>query len=137
VRHRPGAMRVMTQRARLCRSSETASEALLWAALRNRGLEGSRWRRQQKMGRFIVDFYCPARRLVVEIDGTVHRGREDIDAERQRMLERTGVRVARFSSLDVERDLPRVLHRLRELLRAPSPLVGEGESEGREPSGWG
>jgi very-short-patch-repair endonuclease len=63
------------------------------------------------------------------VDGGAHRGREDLDRERQHALERTGVHVVRFSAGEVERTLPAVLARLRAFLDSPSPLVGEGESE--------
>ncbi len=119
-------MRAMTERARLLRASSTPSERILWEALRGRRLAGTKWRRQQKLGRFVVDFFCAESALAVEIDGAVHLGREDLDAERQGILERAGVRVVRFSASDVEADLPGVLARLSSLLTAPSPLVGEG-----------
>ncbi len=80
------------------------------------------------MGRFVVDFYCPAHRLAVEIDGSAHETRQRYDAERERWLASSGLRVLRFSTADVEEHLPLVLERLRVALSesAPSPLVGEG-----------
>ena len=122
-------MRVMTHRARLCRATETTSEALLWAELRDRRFHGTKWRRQQKMGRFVVDFYCSEHKLVLEVDGGVHDGRTEADAQRQRALELTGVRFVRFSTAEVERNLRAVLDALRAQLSPPSPLVGEGERE--------
>ena len=122
-------MRAMTERARLLRGASTSSERRLWEALRDRRLAGTKWRRQQKMGRFVLDFFCAEHCIGLEIDGAAHRGREDFDEERQRILELSGVRVLRFSAHDVETDLPTVLSRVRQMLFAPSPLVGEGENE--------
>jgi very-short-patch-repair endonuclease len=119
-------MRAMTERARLLRGASTPSEQSLWEALRDRRLSGTKWRRQQKMGRFVLDFFCAEHRLGVEIDGSAHRGRQDLDEERQRLIERSGVRVVRFTVTDIETNLPGVLCRLSEMLAAPSPLVGEG-----------
>ena len=135
-----GTMRVMTETSRLLRRTATRSERLLWQALRNRQLAGTKWRRQQKMGRFVVDFFCAEHRLVVEIDGAVHEGKEDIDAQRQEALERSGVRFARFTASEVENDLPNVLQRLERLMRSPSPsesiacscAMGEGAHGRRE-----
>ncbi len=110
------AMRAMTERARLLRASSTPTERILWEALRDRRLAGTKWRRQQKLGRFIVDFFCADRALAVEIDGAVHVGREDLDAERQAILERSGVRVARFTVSEVQADLPGVLSRIASLM---------------------
>ena len=78
------------------------------------------------MGRFVVDFFCSDHLLVVEVDGGVHRGRAEVDVQRQRALELTCVRFVRFSATEVERDVRAVLDRLREFLDSPSPLVGEG-----------
>ena len=104
--------------ARFHRKHPTRSEALLWAALRNRQL-GPRFRRQHPFAvGFIVDFYCPAYRLVVEVDGAVHRGHEAFDAARDAELARTfGVRVLRLPASLVERDLAAALARIREALR--------------------
>ena len=76
------------------RRTATPAEQMLWRRLRRDQL-GVRFRRQAVIGRFIVDFYCPDRALAVELDGAVHDGREDEDAERKRMLGADGVRVLR------------------------------------------
>ena len=122
-------MRAMTERAPLLREVSTLSEVRLWESLRGRRLAGTKWRRQQKLGRFVLDFFCAEHRLGVEIDGAAHRGRHDIDKERQRVIELSGVRVVRFSVEQVEHELSAVLSRLLRELQAPSPLVGDGESE--------
>lgn len=83
----------------------TDSEAVLWEALRRRQL-GVQFRRQVPLcGRYIADFYAPAARLAVEVDGDSHRGREKADARRDRVLARAGVRVVRVSAALVMRDV--------------------------------
>ncbi|HEY9766381.1 MAG TPA: DUF559 domain-containing protein, partial [Chroococcales cyanobacterium] len=62
----------MTERAREFRKEPTPSESLLWEALRKGRLDGRRFRQQQPIGHFIVDFYCPSEKLVVEVDGPIH-----------------------------------------------------------------
>ena len=79
-------------------------ERLLWARLRRRGLAGLKWRRQHVMGPFIVDFFCHAARLVVELDGRTHIDRESEDDLRTRYLRRRGVTVIRFTNDEVIRD---------------------------------
>ncbi len=74
------------------------SEGRLWSELRGRGLGGWKWRRQAPIGPFIVDFYCPAAHLVVELDGSQHLDQADYDERRTRYLERSGLRVLRFGS---------------------------------------
>lgn len=100
--------------ARFHRKHPTRSEALLWSALRKRQL-GPRFRRQHPFAvGFIVDFYCPSYRLVVEVDGSVHHGHEAFDAARDAELARTfGVRVLRLPASLVERDLARALALIR------------------------
>ena len=81
----------------------------MWRRLRSRQLNGTKWRRQQQIGPYIVDFFCPDLRLVVEIDGDVHAERSDKDTERQGFLEAAGFQVVRFVNDDVFGNLDGVL----------------------------
>ena len=117
----------MTQVARSFRNAPTPSEAVLWNALRGRRLNGMRFRRQQPIGPFIVDFYCAAERLVVEVDGGVHEAKVDADRERQMLLESLGLRVVRLPAPLLENDLSAALDTIRAALTSPpSPSLGEG-----------
>ena len=87
----------------------TPAEAALWQALRAHKLRGFKFRRQQVIGPFIVDFYCASTRLVVEVDGPVHERRSDEDAARQEFLEARGLHVLRFQNADVLDRLDSVL----------------------------
>jgi very-short-patch-repair endonuclease len=77
------------------RHQPTPSEAKLWEALRG-GQLGVQFKRQVRIGGFIVDFLAPAVKLVVEVDGCSHRGRAAADARRDRKLARLGYRVVRL-----------------------------------------
>jgi len=77
----------------------------MWSALRGRRLENLKFRRQVPIGPFIVDFYSPSCKLVVEIDGDTHDETEAEDATRSLWLERQGYRVVRFTNDDVEKGL--------------------------------
>jgi len=101
-------------RARQLRREQTPAEALLWEHLRNRRLKGLKFRRQHPVGRFVADFYCAQHRLIVELDGAVHRMQGEYDALRTEELERDGYRVIRFTDNQVERDLEWVLERIAE-----------------------
>lgn len=83
-------------RARSLRARDTKAEARLWAALRDRRLGGWRWRRQAPQGPYIVDFYCAAARLVVELDGGQHADAVGYDERRTAYLNAKGLRVLRF-----------------------------------------
>lgn len=108
-------------------------ERRLWERLRSRKLEGAKFRRQGRIGPYVVDFVCLEAKLVVEIDGGVHDlpGRREKDAIRQRWLEREGFRVLRFSDMDCHHDIDRVSGLIAEAVAAvPSPLapLPQGES---------
>ncbi|MBN1201710.1 MAG: endonuclease domain-containing protein [Anaerolineae bacterium] len=84
--------------ARQMRRDPTPAERVLWLRLRNRQVAGAKFRRQQSIDRFVVDFYCAEARLVIEIDGPVHDSQTGQDAERQAILESLGLRVLRISN---------------------------------------
>ncbi len=84
--------------ARSLRRSMTRSEQLLWMALRGKQLGGVKFRRQHVLGPYVVDFFCSARRLAIEIDGGVHLDdeRQAHDAQRDAWMRAQGVRVLRI-----------------------------------------
>ncbi len=88
-------------RAKDLRRGMTAPEKLLWAMLRRNQL-GLHFRRQHPVGPFILDFYCAAAKLCVEVDGPVHDEQEDADARRTAWLTKEGIRVLRFTIAEVE-----------------------------------
>ena len=131
--HIPQSLRArMVEIARDFRKEPTASEALLWEALRGRKLEGRKFRRQQPIGPFVVDFFCADERLIVEVDGAIHTTQQSADAERQTLLESLGLRFVRISASLVENDLDTVLQRIAHMFTAkpstttPSPRRGRG-----------
>ncbi len=118
------------QAARDARKEPTKSEAILWQALRNRGLGGRKFRRQHPVGPFIVDFFCQDESLAIEVDGGIHERQATTDAQRQRALESVGVRFVRITADLVERDLPTALARIEAVFtNSPRPRTGEGPGE--------
>ena len=85
-----------TANARRLRQSQTLAERTLWTLVRNRRLGGYKFMRQIPIDRFFADFVCQSAKLIVELDGAVHEGREDYDAHRTEVLERLGYVVLRF-----------------------------------------
>jgi len=96
---------------RALRKNLTPAEATLWKALKNRSLDGRRFRRQYSVGPFILDFYCPDENLAVELDGEVHNDplRREYDDAREVFLQTQGIRVIRFENKEVFKDLDRLL----------------------------
>ncbi len=109
------------QRAKELRRRMTPEETALWERLRAHRLNGLHFRRRQVIDGFIVDFYCHAASLVVEVDGEVHAAQADYDLERDRILAQRGLRVFRVSNADVQRDLPGVLARIAAAAETPHP----------------
>ena len=109
----------LTEFARQHRKAPTRSEALMWNALRDRRFRGIKFRRQHVLHPFIVDFYAPSLKLVVEVDGGYHAARAAEDTARDAALVRLyGARVVRFDASRIERDLASVLRDLSGTARA-------------------
>ena len=80
--------RVLLARARENRKNPTRGESRLWERLRNKKLDGLKWRRQHVLSPYIVDFYCHSALLALEVDGSSHDGQEVRDDQRDRDLQR-------------------------------------------------
>lgn len=108
-------------RARELRKEPTATEQLLWTRLRGRQMEGHRFRRQQVLGPYIVDFVCLEKKLIIELDGGQHAERLRYDQRRTRWLEQRGFHVLRFWDNQVFMELEAVLRVIEAALTCPPP----------------
>ena len=113
---------------RQLRSEMTECERLLWSRLRRKQLHGVQFYRQKPIGGYIVDFYAPAARLVVEVDGLRHQDHIHAknDAHRDESLKSQGLRVLRFTNLQVIDDLDSVVWVVAEALKSPLPPLRKG-----------
>ena len=109
--------------ARELRKNMTDAEQLLWKCLRGKQLGGFKFRKQHPVERYVLDFYCPAARLAIELDGGQHNTEAERarDAERSAWLERQGIRVVRFWNHEVFDNLEGVLQRIWEGLHSVTP----------------
>jgi leucyl-tRNA synthetase len=120
------------------RKEPTPQEELLWQELRNEKL-GDKFRRQHLIDKYIVDFVCLKKRLVIEVDGSVHNDTEEHDEGRSYEIAQRGFTVIRFTNNEVEKDLKTVLQKIKqELTRLrdvtlDSPL-SQKEDESPSPS---
>jgi very-short-patch-repair endonuclease len=125
----------LTKFARAMRKQPTDAERKLWGILRCKQLTGYRFRRQRPVAGFILDFYCPLRRLAVEVDGGQHADDDAAEYDRNRTarLNELGVRVLRFWDQDVLREPEIAAEEIfRQLESSPPPqpspgVPGEGE----------
>jgi very-short-patch-repair endonuclease len=133
----PEIRRKMVEIAREFRKEPTEGEKILWSALRGKKLDGIKFRRQQPIGYFVVDFYASAFRLVVEVDGPIHNQQVEADKARQDILEELGLTVFRIETKFVEKNLLSALdligkrvQTLKQKQDFPSPFMGEGQGGG-------
>lgn len=103
--------------AREMRQSPTDAEALLWTRLRKRNLAGFKFRHQHIIQTYIVDFYCPAAKLVIEIDGSIHNQQREYDNERDADLRAMGYKILRFSNENVLNNISGVLAKINTTLK--------------------
>ena len=98
------------------RNNLTSAEAKLWTLLKRKQLEGRKFRRQHSIDNFIVDFYCPKEKLVIELDGEVHNNpvSEEKDAQRDLILKNYGITVLRFENKMVFEQQGMVLNAIKE-----------------------
>ncbi|HEY3447228.1 MAG TPA: endonuclease domain-containing protein [Myxococcales bacterium] len=106
----------LRERCRELRRNATPAERRLWELLKGRQLDGWKFRRQHQFGPFILDFFCPASRLAIEVDGPVHwtAQAEMRDEIRTEFLEENGIRVLRFTNDEVLHRTDAVLVRIQE-----------------------
>ena len=97
------------------RNNATVSEKRLWKFLQKSQLENRKFRRQHSIGNYIVDFYCPNERLVVEIDGSIHNNtvNELYDFERVEFLKNLGHKIIRFRNEEIRDSIEIVLERIK------------------------
>ena len=99
------------EKRRRLRNDMPAAEAVVWSRLRRKQVCGCKFRRQYSVGSYVLDFYCPALKLAVEIDGDSHFAADanDYDQQRQAFIESFGIRFLRFTNKQVYGNLEGVL----------------------------
>src|SRR5215216_1926174 len=112
-----GADKLLFQRAQELRKRETPAETILWGHLKAKPF-GYKFRRQHPYSIYILDFYCHALRLAIEVDGSIHLA-EDVklnDERRQKHLEENGLTVMRFTNEKIIASLEEVINRIEEFI---------------------
>lgn len=99
--------------ARSLRQNATLAEQKLWQYLRNKQINGIKFRRQHSLHGYIVDFYCYTHRLVIEVDEPVHQDHIVHDKSRDQHLQNRGYKILRFSNVQVIHHITEVLDTIR------------------------
>lgn len=102
------------ERTRELRKNMTDEEVLLWSKLRKKQMKNAQFYRQKPIGNYIVDFYCPKYKLVIELDGSQHFTDDSIayDKERDEYLNAIGLKVLRFTNKQIHSELDLILEQI-------------------------
>ena len=107
--------------ARELRRNQTDAEKIMWRKLRAKRLQSLKFRRQQPIGKFIVDFVCFEKKLIIELDGSQHSENKELDESRDDWLLTQGYTVVRFWNNDVLKNIDGVMHSIQSIIQSPSP----------------
>lgn len=125
--------------ARTLRKNQTPAEELLWELLKNKKLNGLKFRRQHQIGQYIVDFYCHSKKLIVELDGSVHDLPEQVtkDIKREKHLTSLGFQVLRFRNKELFENTETLLQRIANFGNPSSSFNSLDNKENPPPSPHG
>ena len=107
---------IMRERARYLKKNMTDAERSLWSDIRRRQISNCQFRRQYPMGKFIVDFICLEKMLIIEVDGGQHTEEQEYDEARTKWLESQGYKVLRFWNFEVMKYKEAVLQTIEDAL---------------------
>lgn len=104
--------------AKLLRKRMTPCEKVLWERLRRKNILGVRFRRQHPIGFYIADFYCHELSLEIEVDGEIHKRKEqkEHDENRSAEMDRLGIRVIRFTNDEIKNHIGQVMQKIRSVI---------------------
>lgn len=105
----------LKDRRQTLRNEATPAEKALWSRLKNNQL-GCKFRRQHSFDFYIVDFYCPEKKLAIELDGSSHKFRREYDSYRTRYLDAFNVKVLRFWNSQIENDIDWVINEIKKYI---------------------
>jgi very-short-patch-repair endonuclease len=114
--------RLLTPIAKRLRQEMTDAERVLWREVRAHRFAGFKFKRQEPLGLYVVDFVCYEAKLIVELDGGQHANQQEADEERTRWLASRGFRVLRFWNNDVLTNIAGVMHVIEKNLPTSPPL---------------
>jgi len=113
---------LLKERARTLRKTLTDAESVLWLALKKRQVNGIKFRRQHRIGSYIIDFICLSHRLIIEVDGAHHQNQIEYDTIRTKFLNAAGYKVLRFWNNEVFNQLDGVLETIwKTISNTPTP----------------
>jgi very-short-patch-repair endonuclease len=118
--------RELLSKARVLRSNMTRAEIILWSRLRSKKVNGYKFRRQQPLFEYVVDFYCHELKLIIEVDGEIHSEKTRYDSKRDNILKINGYHIIRFTNFEVETAVDSTINKIISyILEILSPSQGD------------
>ena len=116
---------VLYEYAKQMRRNSTEAEEALWNRLKNKRAAGLKFRRQHPIDKFIADFYCHEKRLVIELDGNIHADDEqrDLDKGRTETLNDFGIKVLRFKNEEILDNIEEVIKKILDTFKKPDDKI--------------
>lgn len=108
--------KITLERSRSLRKNSTPQEIIFWSRIKNRNFKNLKFRRQYQIGKYIVDFICLDKKLIIELDGWQHGEQENYDLERTKYLKKLGFQVIRVWNGEINSNLDGVFLKLEEFL---------------------
>ena len=123
--------RELVKRARVLRSNMTRAEIILWSRLRSKQVDGFKFRRQQPIFDYVIDFYCGKLKLIVEVDGEIHSFSDKIESDKKRdkILIINGYHIIRLSNLEIETEIDSAIIKIRSFI-ADNLSPSQGDRRG-------
>ncbi len=107
-----------TEKRKILRNNATGAEQILWHEIKNGKISGYKFRRQHSINYYVVDFYCPALKIAIEVDGGYHNNKEQIDYDkyRQEIIEDLGIKFIRFTNEEVINGTKQVVKKIKKFI---------------------
>jgi len=120
--------RELVRKARVLRSNMTRAEIILWSRLRSKKIDGYKFRRQQPIYDYVVDFYCHELMLIIEVDGEIHSlsEKKDSDKKRDKILKINGYCILHLTNFEIETETDATINKIRSFITMNlSPSQGD------------
>ena len=113
----------LKERRKQLRNNSTTEENILWSKLKNRKIFNFKFRRQHSIAYYILDFYCPEKKLCIELDGNQHNQKDNLDYDKNRteFLNAVGIEVLRFNNYQINTNIDEVVNMISEKLKEEPP----------------
>lgn len=117
--------RELVYKARSLRKNMTKAEIILWSRLRSKKVKGFKFRRQQPIFEYVVDFYCHELKLIIEVDGEIHDLSEisKIDSKRDNILKINGYQIIRLSNREIETEIDASINKITTFITSILPPI--------------